>query len=258
MTTISKAQAFLDAHAALVAAASSAGFALDDAGALLLLGQGWGESFFGRAIAGYDQSMRGTNNVGSIDSTPGWLANHAARGFGRFAHTDTMDGTLQTAYIAWFRIYPNQLEAWKGFVSFVIYGNPAGLGAALAGGAAAYAHWLKLHGYYGVGESAYAAMLAGAATTAKNALAAAAAQGLTAADPATAGENENEIAPVSERVITRLLPDVVPASGVVWTVGPPLPPAGGIGGAVVAILLGVGLAWAASGAPMPRLGRFGL
>jgi hypothetical protein len=258
---VSKAQAFLDARAALNAAAEFYGFPLDDAGAMLLLGQGWGESFFGRAVAGYDQSMRGSNNVGSIDSTAGWFAKHSTdRGFGKFAHLDTKDGTFQTGYVAWFRMYPNQLEAWKGFVAFVIYGNPAGLGAALAGGAPAYAHWLKIHGYYGVGEGAYAAMLAGAAVTARNSLSAAAAQNLTPTDPALAGLNENEIAPVQERFAKRpdLIPTIQPSSGVVWTVGPAIPPAGpaGIGGAVVAVLLALGLAWAASGSPMPKIGRF--
>jgi hypothetical protein len=260
---ISKAQAFLDAQAALMQAATALGVTLSPAGALLLLGQGWGESFFGRAVAGYDPSMRGTNNVGSIDSTPGWLANHQAPGFGKFAHLDTMDGHYSTGYVAWFRIYPNQLEAWKGSIQFVTYGNPAGLAAALAGGAAAYAHWLKIHGYYGVSEAAYAAMLAGAATTAKNALSAAAAQNLTPADPASAGQNENEIAPLSERFSKRpdLIAGITPATGVVWTVSPPSSPAGGngsgaagAGGLLLALAFMVTLAWAASGAPMTLRG----
>jgi hypothetical protein len=230
MTTIvSQAQAVLDASAALAAAASVLGIAVSPNAATLLLGQAWGESYFGRNVQGYDPRMQGSNNWGSIDSTQAWEQTHHVVGFGKFAHTDTLDGTLQTAFVAWFRAYPNQLEAAKGFLQQVAYGNVAALQAALAGSPATYAHWLKVHGYYGATESAYAAMLAGAAQTIARLLSQASAQGLHAADPATAGQGENDFVPVSQRVLPRLLSSVQPPDGVVWFVGPPAAPSSGGG-----------------------------
>lgn len=231
---ITPQQAVMDASAALSLAATQKGIPISTGAAMLLLGQAWAESFFGRHVQGYDPRMQGSNNWGSIDSTKPWEQNHQLPGFGKFAHTDTMDGTMATAFVAWFRVYPNQLEAAKGFLDQVTYGNVGALQAALAGGPATYAHWLKSHGYYGVSEAAYASMLAGAAQTVAKYLQQASTQNLSPTDPACAGQAENDFVPVASRVAAKLLP-IQPPDGVVWFVSPPAAPSSG-GGLIAPVL----------------------
>jgi hypothetical protein len=259
-------QAVLDASTALAVAAQQKGLALSQGATMLLLAQAWFESFYGRHVAGYDETtvggatygrMQGSNNWGSIDSTAGWEAKHQALGYGKFAHTDSLDGTPQTNFVAWFRVNPNQLTAAIGFLDQVLYGNPAALTAALAGGPAAYAHWLKSHGYYGVTEAQYAAALSGASGTVTKYLTRALAQGLVAVDPSLAGQNENDFVPVQYRVAANLLSRVNPPSGVVLFVGPC--PGGGSGllgpalAALAVLILAVGMGVLAVPAPLRRL-----
>lgn len=237
---ISQAQGFLDARAALLAALQFRHYTPpSEAGLRLLLGQGFGESGFGRSLAGFSQTMAGTNNVGSIiagvgtganhgtaPTKSGWIRAHATPGFGMFAHPDTTGaGPEATAFVQWFRILPNQFQGWLSYVDTVARGNWPAVLAALDQGGAAYAAFLRSHGYYTTTVEAYTKMLQGDAAQAGAALATAARAGLQAADPTTAGVGETAIPPVSLRFqhYQHLLPSVNPSSGLYFPATPPLP-----------------------------------
>lgn len=242
-TVITKTQAYLDAGAALQAAASAAGAGtLSQSAQALVLGQAFGESFFGRAVQGYNKGgvfdMAGTNNWGSIQANPAWETSHQGRDyFGKFAHTDYhADGV--TKYVGWYRIYPNQLEAAKAFLSQIMYGNPTAFAAAVNGGPSSYAQWLHDHGYFEASVSQYTTMLQRNSGEAAAALA----SGGSAADPSSAGFAEYSIASVSGRVSSGS-GAVNPPSGIVWY-GKPMPQPGSIGaalgGTLGKVLLGLG------------------
>lgn len=216
--SVSVAQAMLDAKVALEAAMASQGVTgLSDAQVALLLGQAFRESMFGRAVDGWGTDMAGSNNWGSIDSTPPWEDKHAGdEGFGKFAHVDTNNGV---PYVAWFRIYPHQQAAAEGFLATVGGASPE-LAQALAGGPAAYAAYLQGRGYFTAGLEAYTSMVAAGQRQALQGLADAEAQGLTAADPTDTSETGGIASlearfTINRHVLSSLIASI-PDGGIVW------------------------------------------
>lgn len=239
---ISPAQAVIDAAAALIAAIGSTPA---EAVQNLLLGQTFGESFWGRAVAGYATTMAGSNNVGSViggvgsgpsraiaPTTSPWMTKHKSDpGYGLFAHPDTNKGVV---FVQWFRLFPSQLDGWKGYIEAISYGNLAATLDAAAAGARAFSELLGKHGYYDnnitdknpdpVGR--YAGMVSSNAARVAGLRKTAVTMGLTAATPSQAGRGETQIAPLADRFrrSPQLIPLIKPESGVVYfTEGPALP-----------------------------------
>jgi hypothetical protein len=198
---VSKEQAVLDAAAALDAAWLEHGFGpLGDAMRSMLLGHSFGESQFGRHIPGFKDTLRGTNNWGSVQATQKWMQAHGGNDyFGAAAHLDHRgDGT---PYVGYYRIYPNQLEAARGWLATVLY-SPAEFAAAIAQGPGAYATYLRAHGYFEAPVERYNTMLTNGQADMWRTLQAARAKGLKPADPTHAGFGEAPVAPLIERLHT--------------------------------------------------------
>jgi hypothetical protein len=198
---VSKEQATLDAAAALDAVWNDHGGLgeLTDSLRSLLLGHVYGESQFGRHIPGLKDTLRGTNNWGSVQSTHSWKAAHQADYFGEVAHLDHRgDGT---PYVGYYRIYPNQYEGAKGWLQTVLY-SPSDFAAAVHAGPSAYAKYLKAHGYYEAPEDRYTVLLVRGQGDMLRTLQAARSRGLTPADPKQAGFAETPIAVLEERLRT--------------------------------------------------------
>jgi hypothetical protein len=198
---VSKEQAVLDAAAALDAAWLEHGFGpLGDAMRAMLLGHAFGESQFGRHIPGFKDTLRGTNNWGSVQATQKWMQAHGGTDFfGAAAHLDHRgDGT---PYVGYYRIYPNQYEAAKGWLATVLY-SPAEFAASMAQGPSAYAQYLRSHGYYEAPVERYTTMLTNGQADMWRTLQAARAHGLKPAEPKQAGFGEAPVAPLIERLHT--------------------------------------------------------
>jgi hypothetical protein len=198
---VSKEQAVLDAAAALDAVWSERGLgSLGDAMRAMLVGHAFGESQFGRHIPGFKDTLRGTNNWGSIQATQAWQKAHGGTDyFGAAAHLDhRADGT---PYVGYYRIYPNQYEAAKGWLATVLY-NPSDFAAAIAQGPSAYAQYLRKHGYYEAPVERYTTMLSNGQADMWRTLQAARAHGLKPTDPKQAGFGEAPVAPLVERLHT--------------------------------------------------------
>ncbi|MGD0529254.1 MAG: peptidoglycan-binding domain-containing protein [Polyangiaceae bacterium] len=198
---ISKEQAVLDAAAALDAAWLEHGFPpLGDAMRAMLLGHSFGESQFGRHIPGFKDTLRGTNNWGSVQATQKWMQAHGGNDyFGAAAHLDHRgDGT---PYVGYYRIYPNQYEAAKGWLSTVLY-SPAEFATSIAQGPAAYSQYLRAHGYFEAPVERYTTMLTNGQADMWRTLQAARGRGLKPADPKQAGFGEAPVAPLIERLHT--------------------------------------------------------
>jgi hypothetical protein len=191
----------LDAAAALDAAWLEHGFGpLGDAMRAMLLGHSFGESQFGRHIPGFKDTLRGTNNWGSVQATQKWMQAHGGTDyFGAAAHLDHRgDGT---PYVGYYRIYPNQYEAAKGWLATVLY-SPAEFAASIAQGPSAYAQYLRAHGYYEAPVERYTTMLTNGQADMWRTLQAARAHGLKPAEPRHAGFGEAPVAPLIERLHT--------------------------------------------------------
>jgi hypothetical protein len=198
---VSKEQAVLDAAAALDAVWSERGLgAMGDSTRAMLVGHAFGESQFGRHIPGFKDTLRGTNNWGSVQATQAWQKAHGGTDyFGAAAHLDHRgDGT---PYVGYYRIYPNQYEAAKGWLSTVLYA-PADFATAIAQGSSAYAQYLRSHGYFEAPVERYVTMLTNGQADMWRTLQAARAHGLKPADPKQAGFNEAPVAPLIERLHT--------------------------------------------------------
>jgi hypothetical protein len=198
---VSKEQAVLDAAAALDAAWLEHGFGtLGDAMRAMLLGHSFGESQFGRHIPGFKDTLRGTNNWGSVQATQKWMQAHGGNDyFGAAAHLDHRgDGT---PYVGYYRIYPNQYEAAKGWLATVLY-SPAEFATSIAQGPAAYSQYLRAHGYFEAPVERYTTMLTNGQADMWRTLQAARARGLKPADPKQAGFGEAPVAPLIERLHT--------------------------------------------------------
>ena len=198
---VTKEQAVLDAAAALDAVWSERGLGtLGDAMRAMLIGHAFGESQFGRHIPGFKDTLRGTNNWGSVQATQTWQKAHGGTDyFGAAAHLDHRgDGT---PYVGYYRIYPNQYEAAKGWLSTVLYA-PADFAAAIAQGPAAYSQYLRTHGYFEAPVERYTTMLTNGQADMWRTLQAARARGLKPADPKQAGFGEAPVAPLVERLHT--------------------------------------------------------
>lgn len=198
---VSKEQAVLDAAAAFDAAWLEHGLGpLGDAMRAMLLGHAFGESQFGRHIPGFKDTLRGTNNWGSVQATQAWQKAHGGTDyFGAAAHLDHRgDGT---PYVGYYRIYPNQYEAAKGWLSTVLY-HPGEFAAAIAQGPAAYAQYLRAHGYFEAPVERYTTMLTNGQADMWRTLQAARARGLRPAEPKQAGFGEAPVAPLIERLHT--------------------------------------------------------
>ena len=198
---VSKEQAVLDAAAALDAVWSERGLgAMGDSTRAMLVGHAFGESQFGRHIPGFKDTLRGTNNWGSVQATQAWQKSHGGTDyFGAAAHLDHRgDGT---PYVGYYRIYPNQYEAAKGWLSTVLY-SPADFATAIAQGPSAYAQYLRSHGYFEAPVERYVTMLTNGQADMWRTLQAARTHGLTVADPKKAGFGEAPVAPLVERLHT--------------------------------------------------------
>ena len=191
----------LDAAAALDAAWLEHGFGpLGDAMRAMLLGHSFGESQFGRHIPGFKDTLRGTNNWGSVQATQKWMQAHGGTDyFGAAAHLDHRgDGT---PYVGYYRIYPNQYEAAKGWLATVLY-SPAEFATSMAQGPSAYAQYLRSHGYYEAPVERYTTMLTNGQADMWRTLQAARAHGLKPTEPKQAGFGEAPVAPLIERLHT--------------------------------------------------------
>jgi hypothetical protein len=198
---VSKEQAVLDAAAALDAVWAERGFGpLNDSIRAMLIGHAFGESQFGRHIPGFKDTLRGTNNWGSVQATQKWMQAHGgADYFGAAAHLDHRgDGT---PYVGYYRIYPNQYEAAKGWLGTVLY-SPADFAASITQGPGPYAAYLRAHGYFEAPVERYVTMLTNGQADMWRTLQAARARGLKPADPKQAGFNEAPVAPLIERLHT--------------------------------------------------------
>ncbi|HEY5240913.1 MAG TPA: peptidoglycan-binding domain-containing protein, partial [Polyangiaceae bacterium] len=198
---VGKEQAVLDAAAALDAVWSERGLgAVGDSMRAMLIGHAFGESQFGRHIPGFKDTLRGTNNWGSVQATQAWMKAHGGTDyFGAAAHLDHRgDGT---PYVGYYRIYPNQYEAAKGWLSTVLY-SPADFAAAIAQGPSAYAQYLRSHGYFEAPVERYVTMLTNGQADMWRTLQSARARGLKPADPKQAGFAEAPVAPLIERLHT--------------------------------------------------------
>jgi hypothetical protein len=119
--------------------------------------------------------------------------------FGAAAHLDHRgDGT---PYVGYYRIYPNQYEAAKGWLATVLY-SPAEFAASMAQGPSAYAQYLRSHGYYEAPVERYTTMLTNGQADMWRTLQAARAHGLKPAEPKQAGFGEAPVAPLIERLHT--------------------------------------------------------
>jgi hypothetical protein len=198
---VTKEQAVLDAAAALDAVWAERGFGtLGDAMRAMLIGHAFGESQFGRHIPGFKDTLRGTNNWGSVQATQTWQKAHGGTDyFGAAAHLDHRgDGT---PYVGYYRIYPNQYEAAKGWLSTVLY-SPADFATSIAQGPSAYSQYLRTHGYFEAPVERYTTMLTNGQADMWRTLQAARARGLKPADPKQAGFGEAPVAPLIERLHT--------------------------------------------------------
>jgi hypothetical protein len=198
---VTKEQAVLDAAAALDAVWSERGLGtLGDAMRSMLIGHAFGESQFGRHIPGFKDTLRGTNNWGSVQATQPWMKAHGGTDyFGAAAHLDHRgDGT---PYVGYYRIYPNQYEAAKGWLSTVLY-SPADFAASIGQGPGAYSQYLRSHGYFEAPVERYTTMLTNGQADMWRTLQAARARGLKPADPKQAGFAEAPVAPLIERLHT--------------------------------------------------------
>jgi len=198
---VTKEQAVLDAATALDAVWSERGLGtLGDAMRAMLIGHAFGESQFGRHIPGFKDTLRGTNNWGSVQATQTWQKAHGGTDyFGAAAHLDHRgDGT---PYVGYYRIYPNQYEAAKGWLSTVLY-SPADFAAAIAQGPGAYSQYLRTHGYFEAPVERYTTMLTNGQADMWRTLQAARGRGLKPADPKQAGFGEAPVAPLVERLHT--------------------------------------------------------
>jgi hypothetical protein len=198
---VTKEQAVLDAAAALDAVWSERGLGtLGDAMRAMLIGHAFGESQFGRHIPGFKDTLRGTNNWGSVQATQTWQKAHGGTDyFGAAAHLDHRgDGT---PYVGYYRIYPNQYEAAKGWLSTVLY-SPADFAAAITQGPGAYSQYLRTHGYFEAPVERYTTMLTNGQADMWRTLQAARARGLKPSDPKQAGFGEAPVAPLVERLHT--------------------------------------------------------
>ena len=198
---ISKEQAVLDAAAALDAVWAERGFGpIGDSMRAMLIGHAFGESQFGRHIPGFKDTLRGTNNWGSVQATQAWQKAHGGTDyFGAAAHLDHRgDGT---PYVGYYRIYPNQYEAAKGWLGTVLY-SPADFAASITQGPGPYAEYLRAHGYFEAPVERYVTMLTNGQADMWRTLQAARARGLKPADPKQSGFNEAPVAPLIERLHT--------------------------------------------------------
>lgn len=270
-TAVSPEQAMLDASAALQAAAQTLmGGSLSSSAIAMMLGQAMGESMFGRLVTGYGTDMAGTNNWGSVTANSSWQSSHAGQpGWGMFAHTDSIPGVR--SYVAWFRIYPSQLEGAKGYLGTIMYEGASATLNYISQGPAAFAQYLSNHHYYTASVATYTQMLQGMQATASAKLVQAQTEGLTAADPTTTTANPAVIATITKRLTSGLLANPVDANGnaaplpnaegIVWFGAVPNPAGtdwGGVatvaGEVAVAAAAGGALAWWALGGRLPRFG----
>lgn len=143
---------------------------------VVLGGQVWGESQFGRAVHGYQAIEWGTNNYGSIQATPGWQRLHNLDdGWGYILLGDVhADGT---PYVYPYRLYPTPIDAARDWLSLITsYVSQADMlsPTALAGA-------LKRKGYYEAPVDKYIAMITGGSAVIQHGLA----SGLAPGDPNT-------------------------------------------------------------------------
>lgn len=157
VSQVSREQAFTDGYAALgMAWASVMGTTIQEPIASILAGQVWGESLFGRAVAGTRPLEWGSNNYGNIQATPGWCAQHKADpGWGYILLGDVhADGT---PYVYPYRLYPCPWYAALDYLQFV----KARVDLLKVASPRDYATALKAARYYEAPLETYVAMVSG-------------------------------------------------------------------------------------------------
>ncbi len=150
------------------------GTAIDTVRLVVLGGQVWGESQFGRAVQGYRPIEWGTNNYGSIQATPAWQRLHNLDdGWGYILLGDVhADGT---PYVYPYRLYPVPIDAARDWLSLITsYVSQADMLSPTA-----LATALKHKGYYEAPVDKYIAMITGGSAVIQRGLS----SGLPPGDP---------------------------------------------------------------------------